>query len=323
MSFGFKFWGVRGSLPTAPIIGNIENYITDTVAYTLDNLGKSKDQIIKELYQNNIVTPFGNNTSCVELINSDDETQVTIFDAGSGLKWLGDDIINNRPEVKRINLFITHTHWDHISGFPFFAPAYGPAYEIHIFSPVENIEKIFRHQQNSENFPISLDMMQADIIFHEIDVKETIEISHYKISMQLNDHPGKAYSYKVTNGEKAIVYMTDAEVNIDNIDIFETYYEKFLRDVDMLIFDAQYDYLQSYSELSDKAGWGHSSSIIGVDICSRFDIHTLLLFHYDPSDVDREIHRHYEQAVYYRKSSQFDFPKAIYNSIEGKEYTVD
>lgn len=324
MSFGFKFWGVRGSLPTAPIIENLSDYISDAVEYTLDNKDKTKEDIVKEIYEKNIVSPLGNNTACVELINSEeDDNQITIFDAGSGLKWLGDDILKNRPNITRINIFISHTHWDHISGFPFFAPAYMPKYEIHIYSAVDEIEKIIRKQQDKQTFPVQLDDMCSQIFFHKKDVKESIEVSTHKISMKLNDHPGKAYSFKITSGDKAIVYMTDAEVNIDNIDIFQTYYSKFLEGADMLIFDAQYDYLQSYSELSDKAGWGHSSSIIGVDICHMFSINKLLLFHYDPSDVDKEIYRHYDQAIYYRKSNQYDFPKEIHNSIERKEYTVE
>jgi len=323
MSFGFKFWGVRGSLPTAPTRENIRNYVSDAVEYAVDNPEKTKEEILKTLYENDVVTPFGSNTPCVELINSEANKSITIFDSGSGIKWLGDDIVKNRPEITRINLFITHTHWDHIGGFPFFSPAYKAKYEIHIYSAVDNIEKRLRRQQEKETFPISIKEMAAKIIFHKMDVTETVEISNHKISMRLNDHPGKAYSFKIHNGERSIVYMTDSEVNIDNIDIFETYYAKFLEGVDILVFDAQYDYLESYSELSDKAGWGHSSSIIGVDICNTFKINKLLLFHYDPSNIDREIFRHYEQAVYYRKSNQYEYPKEIYNSIEGNEYTVD
>ncbi len=324
MGFGFKFWGVRGSIPTSPTLENIQGYVEDSIEYIVNNRDKSKEELIKEIYDRGFVTPFGNNTSCVELINDEIESdEIVVFDAGSGLKWLGDDIVKNRPNIKKINIFISHTHWDHISGFPFFTPAYIPKYEINIYSAVEGIEQIFVDQQGSKTFPVQLKDMASTIIFHEKDVKDVIEIEDYKISMKLNDHPGKAYSFKIEYKDKSVIYMTDSEVNMDNIDIFQTYYSNFLKNVDIIVFDAQYDYLQSYSELSDKAGWGHSSSIIGVDICHMFKIKKLVLFHYEPSDVDKEIERHYKQAVYYKKTNQYDYPLEIHNSIERRTLTVD
>ncbi len=225
---------------------------------------------------------FGGNTSCV-LVTFDNE-RIGILDAGTGIRKLGHDILTSSIE-QRDNIFIglSHTHWDHIQGFPFFKPAYDPNRKFTVAivgkgSKATNLESIFATQMQREYFPVSLSEMGAHISFWQPEITDFTAPSGVSILASKHTHPGDAYGYRITEGATTLVYCTDVEHG-DSIDPNVV---KLAQNADLLIHDAQY----TPEELKDKKGWGHSSWEQAIDVALRAKAKKLALFHHDPEHDD-------------------------------------
>jgi len=254
-----KFWGTRGSLPTPASWTRV----------------------------------YGGNTPCVE-IRFDDT--VFICDAGSGIRELGKDIVERKPQPKALHLFISHTHWDHIQGFPFFAPVYLPDTRIHVYGR-ENENSPYRllsGQMSSDYFPVSFRDLGASIVDdHLNDGAKNIDGVLVR-SFPLN-HPGGCLGYCFEKDGRKIVYATDNELEIDPKDVFpdakntgptRTFPEelvKVMEGADLLILDAQY----TDEEYLLKKRWGHSCCYSATDLAIRAKAKLLVLFHHDPESTDR------------------------------------
>ncbi len=205
----------------------------------------------------------GGNTSCMSMTVGD---ETLIFDAGSGIRCLGLELAQEEP--RPLHLFITHTHWDHIQGFPFFMPAFLPGFEIHVYGAkrfASSLEDNFRGQLQQEYFPIQMDDMQADLHFHHLE-DACLMIHGCHVCWHEVNHPGHTVCYRVTVGEKNIVWLPDQEFlqgylgAPDEIDIdherIKAHLEliEFLKDTDVLITEAQY----TNEEYSGKIAWGHT-----------------------------------------------------------------
>lgn len=228
---------------------------------------------------------FGGNTSCIAVKSDND--RIAVFDAGTGIRQLGNDLIDEGFE-QWDNLFIvlSHTHWDHIQGFPFFKPAYDPRRRITLAIPgrcgdARTLKDIFADQMQNEFFPVPLEKMGAHIRFWEPNIKEYRSPFGVTISAIQHPHPGCAYTYRVSGDGKVLVYCTDVEhgEGIDQgvVDIS--------RNADLLIHDAQY----TPEELPEKRGWGHSSWTQAVEVAERAGVKRLALFHHDPEHDDEFI----------------------------------
>lgn len=251
-----KFYGVRGSIPVC-------------------------DRNMSE---------FGGNTTCffLNLLNTSSKNKVTVvFDAGTGIRQLGKDILAGIiPPSEYILIHFTHFHWDHIQGFPFFEPAYNKDQKIILFSPhfldepTTKLEKIFAQQMQSEYFPVQLKNMGADIHFYtneEFQQPLSLDLSVH-FSYRLHNHPGGAFSYKLDGYGKSVVFCTDLEHGETvNEEVIE-----FCRDADLLIHDAQY----TDEELRQRRGWGHSSFNQAIEVAERANVKQLYLTHHDPDHDD-------------------------------------
>ena len=260
---------------------------------------------------------FGGNTSCV-LIDGPD--RVGILDAGTGIRQLGKEMLASTEERFRRPVFMlfSHFHWDHIQGFPFFAPAYDPAREFVITAMGidrfhHSLRSVFSHQMEEVYFPVSLDQMGATFTFKESsgdslgedDVPEVHTPQppapghEARVIGVLHNHPGGAYSYRIKgqNG-KIVTYCTDIEYANGVID------ERIValaRDADLLIHDAQY----TPDELKTHRGWGHSSWEQACEVAERANVKLLALTHHDPNHDD-EMLRGMEKACQQRfKDSVF------------------
>lgn len=277
-----KFWGVRGSLPTPMTSEHIEG----KVQYILDKLrqkdkAKSDSRISIDPIQNGTV---GGNTSCVEVRAGD---EVIIFDAGSGLMPLGMDLMRREPDHsrKKFHILLSHTHWDHIMGLPFFAPAYIKGNEIVIYSPHPDIQERLELQQDPRFFPISLYQMGARIDFRVINEEESVRIGDTYIRCQAQSHPGISYAYKLIDGDgKILVYSTDAEYKDLVQEALDDVID-FFHEADALIADAQYTFMDAF----DKQDWGHSSSFVVAELALKAGVKRVFLFHYDPTYDDRKL----------------------------------
>ncbi len=226
---------------------------------------------------------FGGNTTCVmvELENGN----IGIIDAGTGIRRLGKDIIARGIEqYDNIYLGLTHFHWDHIQGFPFFEPAYDPRRHftisvIGVHRSDLDVEGIFSTQMKSEYFPVPFDKMGARFSFQQSEEHQFLGAGALVKALP-HHHPGIAYSYRVEEYAtgRVLVFSTDVEHggNIDPL------FVEFARNADLLIHDGQY----TPEELETKRGWGHSSWEEAVEVAERANVKRLCITHHDPDHDD-------------------------------------
>jgi phosphoribosyl 1,2-cyclic phosphodiesterase len=245
---------------------------------------------------------YGGNTSCLEV--SDGSERVFIFDAGTGIRKLGLDLA--RRKAKEIHLFISHTHWDHIQGFPFFTPAYIPGVNIHIYGP-KHYEKTLRHimdlQMDYAYFPISMQQLNAKISYSDLQETE-LQFGDTKILAKYANHPVTGLCYKVIHQGKSLVYSGDMEpfynvlgdapaddvLGAPDEDINEIvkernqHHQEFCRS-DLLIHDAQY----TEKEYEKVRGWGHSPMEAVLRMAQEGGVKKTVLTHHDPDRTDAQL----------------------------------
>lgn len=274
-----KFWGVRGSIPCPG---------PKTVKY-------------------------GGNTACIQ-VTLDEPHRLIIIDAGSGIRELGDHLMNGelrrRGEI-RAEIFLTHTHWDHIMGFPFFTPIYLPSTRLTIHGPVtyeeDSVKEVLSGQWTYRYFPIRQEELASRVQYE--DLKEGEYDLGYGLHLKTKylNHPLLCLGYRFTWQDKVFctaydtepfrnVFISDPDApdydavmaaegekaaNVENQRI-----ESFIRDADLLIFDTQYT-RDEYER--NRVGWGHSPVEYAVDVARRNNVKRLALFHHDVQRTDRQI----------------------------------
>ena len=290
-----KIWGARGSIPTPIKPDEIEEKICRAI-FEMPPIDTQDMTTVRKYVAGlpwYLKGTAGGNTSCVE-IQSHGET--FIIDAGSGLRELGLDLMKG-PCGKgkgKLHLFFSHPHWDHLQGFPFFAPAFIPGNLLRIYS-IHDLEQALTEQQRPLNFPVTLSYMQATREFIRLTPEEPFTVGNLKINTLENAHPGKAYSYRFDDGYSIFVYANDAEYqNLDESSLQPKI--EFFRNADALVFDTQY----TLKEAWQKVDWGHSSAMIGVDLARKANVKRLLLFHHDPTYSDDQLQGIQARAIAYQ-----------------------
>jgi phosphoribosyl 1,2-cyclic phosphodiesterase len=236
---------------------------------------------------------YGGNTPCVEMRVGGNRL---IFDGGTGLRVLGQSLLSQMPVEAYI--FFTHSHWDHIQGFPFFTPAFIKANRFHIYGSVApngaTIEQRLNDQMLHPNFPVPLQIMGAKLEFHDIAVGDKIEIGEVTVENALLNHPGEAVGYRVSWQDYAAAYVTDTEHFPERLDDNVL---RLARHADVLIYDATYTDEEYYSEKSSKVGWGHSTWQEAVKLAKAAKVKRLVIFHHDPLHSDDFLDRVGEQVA--------------------------
>ncbi len=246
--FLIQFWGVRGSIAVPG---------SETVRY-------------------------GGNTSCVEMRVGGKRL---VFDGGTGLRVLGKSLLKHMPV--EAYLFFSHSHWDHIQGFPFFVPAFVPGNRFHIYGGIApngaTMEERLSNQMHHPNFPVPMQIMQADLKFYDVTVGDVITIDDIHIETGRLNHPNTAIGYRITWQGKTAVYATDTEHYPDRIDEDLVY---LARDADVLIYDACYTDEEYYDLKSPKIGWGHSTWQQAIKVAQAASVKKAVMFHHDPNHDD-------------------------------------
>ena len=264
MSFFVKFWGTRGSIPTP---------------------GHSTRK-------------YGGNTSCVELRIGD---SLFICDAGTGLRELGIDIIEREDQSIRGHFFFSHTHWDHIQGFPFFGPVYDPKNTFIIYGEPgddNHVHKLLSGQMRPEYFPVDFKELSATVQAGSLESGEN-QIAGVRVKTHHQHHPGGSCAYSFEYQGAKVVYATDSELDSTIVNTDEAAANRqalrrlpqsfvdFVSDADLLIADAQY----TDAEYPSHAGWGHARASTTVDLAIQARVRQLALFHHDPMQSDRDVDR--------------------------------
>ncbi len=233
----------------------------------------------------------GGNTTCLQVSCGED---VIIFDAGSGIRELGLTLMGG--QARKIHLFMTHTHWDHIQGFPFFVPAYVPGFDITIYGAKgfsKDLKSIFEGQLDQAYFPVQMKDMRANLRFEYLP-HEPIEINEAKVSWEFVEHPGVTVGYKIETPTTSISFMPDNEFlkgylgsphslsqKHDSVNACRPIID-FLAGVDILIHEAQY----TAEEYGQKVGWGHTSVPNACFLAKISGAKRWIVVHHDPLHVD-------------------------------------
>jgi phosphoribosyl 1,2-cyclic phosphodiesterase len=241
-----KFWGVRGSIPTP----------------WADAMG------------------VGGNTSCVEVVSA--QGDFIILDAGTGIRMLSKArLAEQTHEGQRIHVLLSHTHWDHIQGIPFFSLLNYPGNHVTFYGRDKadcTFEEVIRKQMDAAYFPVSLDQVQARIDFVSIR-EESFQIGSVAVQSVAFNHPGGVLGFRLVEDQKVLVYATDMEYTPSTL---PQHLIAFAQNADILIFDAQY----TPEEHDIKSGWGHSNYEVASRLAKLAQVHKLYLFSHDPDHSD-------------------------------------
>ena len=243
--FYVRFWGVRGSVAC------------------------SAPDIVK----------YGGNTSTLEVRAGG---QILIFDAGTGLRYLGNTLIKEKNVHAK--MFLTHTHFDHVCGMPFFKPAFVPSNEFEIWAghllPKHTIRYALTELMMAPLFPVPLEIFQCKLSFHDFKAGETLR-PYPGVTLRTSplNHPNGATGYRVEFGGKSICYLTDTEHKTDKMDENVL---NLIRDADLVIYDGMY----TDDEYKGRVGWGHSTWQEGARLCDAANVKQYCVFHHDPDHND-------------------------------------
>ncbi len=290
-----KFWGTRGSIPSPISPVAVEDKIRQALRGAA-GFDLSSEEAVERYLQRlppAVRCTIGGNTACVE-VRAGQGT--LILDAGSGLRLLGYELMKGEFGKGRgvADFLISHIHWDHIQGLPFFGPGFVPGNRLTFHSPHAHLKAAFVGQQDEIYFPISLSYLSADIQFRRIPAETWSQIGEFRVYPLQMSHPGESYGYRIERGGASLVYATDAKYK--DMDRASTQrYVDFFRDADLLIFDAQY----SLNDALDRADWGHSTPVTGAKLAHRAGVRRLALFHHDPTSDDQAIYNGCKQAEAY------------------------
>lgn len=316
-----KFWGVRGSIPS-PVRGfaireKMKRILT--LASPSDILDESSVERFLRSLPFSLTQTYGGNTTCLEIRSKSND--LMIIDAGTGLRDLGnrmmaDEFGDGKGEC---HFLFTHSHWDHIQGFPFFVPAYIEGNTFHIHAVSDHFENRLRYQHDFEHFPVAFEGLQAKKIFHQHQPEETWQLHGINISTHSMRHPGGSWSYRLEEDGKVLIFGSDAEFRADEMENLEASLDYF-RGADILIFDTQY----TFEEQLQKIDWGHSSASIATDIAMKAGVKKLVLFHHDPSYTDEKLDEVYMRAIRYKEMMDIEGESnlEIHIAYEGLELMV-
>ena len=221
-----------------------------------------------------------------------------IFDGGTGIKELSNYLIeqNKFPIVGKI--FISHPHWDHINGIPFFAPLYMKGNEFEILGASHydiNVEKIISDQMSSVYFPITTKEFAAKLAFHNL-TEESFNIDEIQIQTILLNHPGRCLGFRVQYKNKIFCYITDNELYLEGMPYYNQFdvdrLVQFINEADVVVIDSTY----TDEEYLKKVNWGHSSVSRVVDIVDKAKVKLVCLYHHDPDQFDIDIKLKLQQA---------------------------
>ena len=284
---------------------------------------------------------YGGNTSCVEVAG--DGIDPIIIDAGTGIRHLGKELAGSAFGSGRgtAHLLISHTHWDHIQGLPFFAPLYTRGNRLHVYARRRDthLRAVFASQTESPYFPVPLDEMRADVTFHELGDSQTFAIGPAEVRCTRLNHPWIALAYRIQMGERSVVYASDTAPFRDILFEHEFIGQPpapgaplepakaaalaamrrslvdLCRGADLLIYDTQF----TAEEYRQKPHWGHSTPDDAIAIAREAEVGTLALYHHAPDRTDDE-----QDAILARcRAALSGVPLGLVAAREGLELTLD
>lgn len=260
------FWGVRGSFPVARPHARL----------------------------------LGGNTPCIQL---EAQGQHLIIDAGTGIRRLGEKMVSEHMNQHPVYMLVSHTHWDHIQGFPYFAPAYSEEYRLRVYSvrrSHNSLKALLSHQQDVSFFPVPLASLESHLEFTEMEEALVYELGPFRVSCLRLNHPGISAGFRVECGGAVFAYVCDVapsrdlllaeylDVNLPEGQLLDRLYENQLKLAERADF-VVYDSMFTPEQYKDRKHWGHSTTEDGVEVCMRAQARAMFMFHHNPERTDEEL----------------------------------
>ncbi len=309
-----QVWGVRGSLPSPLSPIEVERRVVGAIELFLA-AGHRDPKDIKPFLASmpmGKLGGYGGNTPCIEVNSA--ETQI-IIDAGSGLRGLGVELMKGPcgHGQGNVHILMTHFHWDHLIGLPFFMPLYVPGNEIHFYAVQEELPKVLSTLFKRPYFPVESAQLQASIQFHRLEPRVSKRLGDLEITPYQLDHPDPCWGYRIVNEGKVFSHCVDGETTRFTREELGPDLPLY-QNVDLLIFDAQYGLVESIR----KENWGHGSPQVGIDLALREQIRRILFMHHDPATSDSAVQgTEFETKRYYENQrKQFQRNKEPFFDIE-------
>jgi phosphoribosyl 1,2-cyclic phosphodiesterase len=253
---------------------------------------------------------YGGNTSCTT-VEVGDEPPI-ILDLGTGLRPLGLELLARWHEpTGQWSALLTHLHWDHLIGLPFFPPVLRPGAHLDVFGPAQagsSIQAVVDSVVKPPFFPVQVDELHGTVAFHDID-RGDLAIGSAKVTVRPVPHVGATVGFRIEADGAALAYVSDHQAPLDGGDIADSVLE-LCDGADVVIHDAQY----TAEEFAAKADWGHSTPAFAVEVAARSGAGTLVLFHHDPLHGDRQVDAMVEEARRAPGASQL---RAVVGAAEG------
>ncbi|HWA62310.1 MAG TPA: MBL fold metallo-hydrolase [Caulobacteraceae bacterium] len=317
-----RFWGTRGSLPVALRADEVLTKVVRALMIARGRRFESEAEAAAFARSDLAFATqgtYGGATSCVEIEGADGA--FVVCDLGSGLREFGLSAQRRCAEghPRLFHVFLSHTHWDHIMGLPFFRPAFDSGATIVVHSGHADAEEALRRQQGPISFPVPFEAFRARFEFVTHQPWTPFEAAGMKVSLVRQDHARESFGFRFEKDDKAVVYSTDAEHKPDEMEV-EDLFQAFFRHADLVIADTMYSLADAVSLKQDL---GHSSNIVAVDLCHAAGARRLALFHHEPSCSDEDIERMHGETVRYEELVRDGRPKLqVVCAYDGLEIEV-
>lgn len=314
MSFSVKLWGVRGSLPRPHTPLEIEQKLQQVIADFIEAGHSSVDDIPQFIrdYPTHRGSGYGGNTTCVEVFKGD---QSILIDGGSAIRKKAMELMDGPCAHGKgeVHILMTHFHWDHLMGFPFFVPLFIPGNQIHLYAVQPELPQLFKELFRKPYFPVPYEELGANFHFHELKPRKTFELQGFDVTPYQLDHPDPCWGYRIERDELAYSHCVDTEARRvtpeqmgEDLPLYQN--------VDCMVFDAQY----TVKEATEKINWGHGAAIFGIDLAIRENIKNILFVHHDPASSDQKIKQVENEVTEYcqKMIRQIDKEGGLENNIE-------
>jgi phosphoribosyl 1,2-cyclic phosphodiesterase len=315
-----RFWGTRGSLPVSLTAADIKQKIVESIIAAGGRTFKTRQDaqsFVERELPFSISHTYGGNSSCVEIDTGTGE--YVLCDLGTGARPFGLHVMSQKKgTASTFHIFLSHLHWDHIMGFPFLVPAYVPGNRVVIYGCHDAIEQAFRRQHSSPCFPVDFAQLGASVEFVKLKTGVRQRIAGLEVTPKLQMHGGDSYGYRFERDGKVVVYSTDSEHKTDD-KVSTREFVEFFSKADLVIFDAMYSLADTASVKED---WGHSSNIVGVELCQLAKAKHLCLFHHEPVYSDAKIASVLEETLRLEQITREGHQLKISSAYDGMEIVV-
>lgn len=277
-----KFWGTRGSLPYTMMTRDWVNHFSALMNEFFDQGFQSKEDIASYIKKSGDlhIGDLGSATTCVQITS---QSQNLIIDVGSGIKNYG-DFLKQHSDLKQHHILMTHFHYDHIIGAPFFFPNFDENHQVHYYFVQNDGEEMIKKIFSKPLFPVPFSDLKAKIFFHKLSPYLKNQVLHFEVVPYMTDHPDPCYGFKISDGKFSYSHAVDNECSrttLENLGQDAGLYQK----TDLLYIDTQFN-KESY-----QVGWGHGTIEKALQLCKEFDVPRVVFGHHDLSTRSLDLNK--------------------------------